>query len=229
MKVMAIGAHPDDIEIFMYGCLSACKVRGDKIINCIATDGSAGGEFKGKELAVLREQETRKALNCFGDPILLRMKDGELSQFENRQNLIDNVVKQHKPDFIITHDPFDYHPDHRELSRLVVNSAGFDCPVFFCDTLMGINFLPEYYVDITFFYESKRKAILCHNSQFPLDLLEASEIMNRYRAAQCNLPKANFVEAFRPNNTFPFADLRNILPAPPELRPFYKKSKNSMI
>ena len=41
MKILAIGAHPDDIEIFMYGCLSACKARGDDIALAVAT--SKGG------------------------------------------------------------------------------------------------------------------------------------------------------------------------------------------
>ena len=42
MKILAIGAHPDDIEIFMYGFLSVCLKRGDEIYTMIATDGSAG-------------------------------------------------------------------------------------------------------------------------------------------------------------------------------------------
>ena len=229
MKILVIGAHPDDIEIFMYGTIAACSERGDTIINCVATDGSAGGIKKGKELANLRIAETINGLNEFGKPVFLGFEDGKLSQAKNSQKIIDNLFERVNPDFIITHDPYDYHPDHRELSRLVSNGAGFDCPVFFCDTLMGINFIPEYYVDVTNFFESKRKAILCHKSQSPDKFLEASEIMNRYRAAQCNLPKNSFVEAFRANNSFPFADLRNLLPPAPILRPFYKNNKNSLI
>ena len=78
-------------------------------------------------------------------------------------------------------------------------------------------------------FSPKKKAILCHKSQSPDKFLEASEIMNRYRAAQCNLPKNSFAEAFRANNSFPFADLRNLLPPAPILRPFYKNNTNSLI
>jgi N-acetylglucosamine malate deacetylase 1 len=229
MKILVIGAHPDDIEIFMYGTIAACFERGDIIVNCVATDGSAGGVKKGKELANLRTKETINGLNEFGKPIFLGFEDGKLSQAKNSQIIIDNLFERVNPDFIITHDPCDYHPDHRELSRLVSKGAGFNCPVFFCDTLMGVNFTPDYYVDVTAFFESKRQAILCHKSQSPTKFVEAAEIMNRYRAAQCNLPNKNFVEAFRFNNSFPFADLRNLLPPAPKLRSFNKNSKHSMI
>ena len=50
MKILAVGAHPDDIEIFMYGFLSICRDRGDEIFLSIATDGSAGGKQKGSEV-----------------------------------------------------------------------------------------------------------------------------------------------------------------------------------
>ena len=42
MKILAVGAHPDDIEIFMYGLLSVCKNRGDELVLVVATEGAAG-------------------------------------------------------------------------------------------------------------------------------------------------------------------------------------------
>ena len=52
MKILAIGAHPDDIEIFMYGFLSVCLKRGDEIYTMIATDGSAGNVVEKKKFKV---------------------------------------------------------------------------------------------------------------------------------------------------------------------------------
>ncbi|RYE83506.1 MAG: PIG-L family deacetylase, partial [Hyphomicrobiales bacterium] len=43
MKLLAIGAHPDDIEIYMFGTLAAARARGDEVLLAIATDGAAGG------------------------------------------------------------------------------------------------------------------------------------------------------------------------------------------
>ena len=68
MKVLAIGAHPDDIEIFMYGIISICKDRGDKIHLAIATDGSAGNVLGFPNLSKVRKTETMKALKVFGTP-----------------------------------------------------------------------------------------------------------------------------------------------------------------
>ena len=57
----AVGAHPDDIEIFMYGfCI--CRDRGDQIFLGIATDGSAGGENKGLELSKKRKINNKSSL-----------------------------------------------------------------------------------------------------------------------------------------------------------------------
>ena len=229
MKILAIGAHPDDIEIFMYGCLSACKERGDTIVTTVVTDGSAGGVIKGSKLAYIREQEAKDGLIFFGKPIFLRLKDGELIVNEKTQRVITDLIKLEKPDFIITHDPCDYHPDHRELSRLVSNGAGFECPVFFAETLMGVNFRPEFFVDITKFIEYKKKSILSHVSQNPNKFLEAAVLLNRFRAAQCNLPANNFVETYRTSRRFPFTDIRGLLPPPPKLRPFYTNNISSMI
>ena len=47
-EILATGACPDDIEIFMFGLLSLCKFRGDEITMLVATDGSLGGKIKGK-------------------------------------------------------------------------------------------------------------------------------------------------------------------------------------
>ena len=44
MKILALGAHADDIEIFMYGLLAICKNRGDEVFTIVATDGAKGGD-----------------------------------------------------------------------------------------------------------------------------------------------------------------------------------------
>ena len=57
MKILAIGAHPDDIEIFMYGLVSIYKKEGNQIFTMIATDGSKGGSTKDDLLSKKREKE----------------------------------------------------------------------------------------------------------------------------------------------------------------------------
>ena len=64
MKILAIGAHPDDIEIFMFGFLAICKNRGDKIYAIVATDGALGGK-KTTDLIAKRAKETKRRLKAF--------------------------------------------------------------------------------------------------------------------------------------------------------------------
>lgn len=229
MKILAIGAHPDDIEIFMFGFLCTCLDRGDDIFISIATDGSLGGKYPGPMLAEERMQETSQALIKFGKPIFLNFLDGSLNTHPNAQIKITKLIHNIMPDLILTHAPEDYHPDHRALSEYVKNAAGFQCPILFSDTLMGVNFIPEYYVDITPYFRLKQEAILTHYSQNPKRFLEATKILNRFRSAQCNAPNGHYAEAYRYEKTFPFSDIRDLLPPAPKYQPYYKNLKGALI
>ena len=222
MKILAVGAHPDDIEIFMYGFLSICRDRGDQIFLGIATDGSAGGEHKGLELSKKRKNETTKALCDFSKPKFLNSQDGKLSFDKSFINKIEDLINSVHPDLIITHSVNDYHPDHRSLSKYIQNIASFEYPLLFAETMMGINFEPDIYIDITQYAKKKEKAIRCHKTQNPKRLIEIFKSMNQFRAMQCNLKNGSFVETYKLNKNYPFLDIsllipKNIYPLPFEL------------
>ena len=229
MKILAIGAHPDDLEIFFYGTLAACVARGDEVRVAVATDGAAGGSSPGNILAKKRSKETIKGLEKIGKPYLLNFSDGMLASEDDARRIITELVNEFKPDAIFTHDPEDYHPDHRALSRFVQDAAGFKCPLFFSDTLMGINFVPEFYVDITSYFKEKTDAIMAHSSQNPERFAACAKLQNRFRAGQCNAPEGNYAEAFRIFRRFPFAHAGEILPASPPFRPFYIPGSDAFI
>ena len=229
MKLLAIGAHPDDIEIFMYGFVASCKKRGDQIYMAVATDGAAGTIDKIKDLKGLRAKETIEGLKHLGKPHFLELPDGKLSINVNAKEIIENYINQVKPDLILTHSPNDYHPDHRALSLYVSQTAGFKCPVVFADTLMGVNFIPDIYVDISDVFEDKKKAISFHKSQTPEKFISAVSIWNRFRAAQCNGPELSYAEAYSFQKSFPFSDIRSFLPIGPIFRPFYCKNSGGLI
>ena len=229
MQIMAIGAHPDDLEIFMYGLLAAAAARGDNLHLVVATDGAAGGSDPGPALAKQRAAEARVGLAELGDAHLLNLPDGHLSSAPDAANTITSMIRETKPDLVITHAPEDYHPDHRALSRFVSDAAGFICPVLFCDTLMGVSFTPDYYVDITPYFTAKQNAIMAHTSQHPQRFVAATQIVNRFRAAQCNAPDGHYAEAYRIDSRFPFSDVRALLPSPPPYRPFYVPGSDALI
>ena len=79
MKILAVGAHPDDIEIFMYGLLASCLKRGDNVFLGVATDGAAGQVITNSNLKEKRASETVLGLSNIAEPTLLSLPDGELS------------------------------------------------------------------------------------------------------------------------------------------------------
>jgi len=229
LTITAIGAHPDDIEIFMYGFLAAGRDRGDQINLIVATDGAAGGDEPGPELACRRAGEARDGLQHLGVPRLLDLPDGRLAETGGAAGMVREAIASTSPDLILTHAPEDYHPDHRALSAMVADAASFRCPILFADTLMGVGFDPQFYVDITPHAAEKEAAILAHGSQQPERFARAAAIMNRFRAAQCNAPDDHRAEAWRLEKRFPFTDIRPMLPPPPPYRPFYVPSSDALI
>ncbi len=229
MKVLALGAHPDDIEIFMLGILLCYKKKKDQIFLAVATDGAAGNVLGIKDLANVRKLETQKALKDLGDPHFFNFPDGYLYLAKNATSKFKEYINSISPDLIITHSPEDYHPDHRALSYIVKEAAGFKCPILYADTLMGVNFIPEYYVEITSHFELKKNAIMKHKSQNPERFLQATILLNRFRSAQCNAPIDNYAEAFRYEKRFPFSDIRYLLPDAPKICSFYENNPEAFI
>ena len=221
MKILGIGAHPDDIEIFMFGLLTIFKERGDQVFLMIATDGALGGVNKGDSLKNKRKIEAISALENLSSPIFLDIPDGALGDHLQHKKIIKENILNIMPDLIVTHAKNDYHADHRSLSLLVSSAVSHYIPILYCDTMMGVNFNPNYYVDITDHCELKKQAILNHLSQDPERFVDLSILMNSYRAAQCNAPKGSYAEAYCFTPSFPFSDIRNILPPSPKLRTFY--------
>ncbi len=228
MRVIGFGAHPDDVEIFFFGTLAAAQAAGAEIGWVIATDGSKGGDLDPDVLRRTRRREAQHAAAVLGvTPAFLDRVDGELAGDGDAAALIEAELARLKPDLVITHAPNDYHPDHRALSRLVRDAARFLVPVVYADTLMGVAFEPTMYVDVTSHIETKRDAIRCHSSQQPERFVEMSETWTRFRAMQCNAEAGRYAECFRFEPTFPFADVRALLPPAPACRPFGRRSPTS--
>jgi LmbE family N-acetylglucosaminyl deacetylase len=229
MKILALGAHPDDIEIFMYGLASIYKKEGNEVFTMIATDGAKGGSSGGKLLSQKREKEAIAGLKKISTPIFLNISDGELGEDHEHLKIIKKNILEIMPDLIITHAQNDYHSDHRSLSFLTISAVSHYIPILHCDTLMGINFIPNYYVDITDHYEAKKEAILKHETQNPQRFVDLFELMNSYRAAQCNAPKGHYAEAYSFIPSFPFSDIKDVLPSSFKLRPFHIQNKNGFL
>lgn len=222
IQVMAVGAHPDDLEIYAFGTLAAYKAMGAELVFVIATDGAKGGTDP-VALRRARLDEARAAAALLDvEPRFLDFPDGALVCDGALVGALKATIAECRPDIVITHASNDYHGDHRALSQAVHLAASFSAPVVEMDTLNGTGFNPTFYVDTSTHGDLKRKAILCHRSQDPERFIPTSENLARHRAAECNHPEG-MAEAFSFSPRFPFADIRDLLPPAPRPRPVARR------
>ena len=234
MRVLAIGSHPDDVEIACSGTLAKCVKRGDKVIVCHASSGDLGHVIiPPDELKVIRAQEAKKAGSLAGIEVIYGGFN-DLDIYDNNKTARDKmveVIKYANPDFIITHNPDDYMPDHTAVSRLVFD-ASFTAtlpnygkrdikpaklvPIYYMDTLAGVNFVPTEFVDITDEIDLKIKMLSCHESQLVwmkehdgIDFADMVKTCSRYRGYQCG---AEYAEGFRQCQAYLKGNTKRLLP-----------------
>ncbi|MGH9340513.1 MAG: PIG-L deacetylase family protein [Acidobacteriota bacterium] len=183
LSILIIGAHPDDAE--KSGGTAAKYVQQGHTVRLVAvTNGDAGHqEMGGGPLAQRRIKESYCAGAAIGaEYIVLDNHDGELMPtLENRRQIIQ-VIREAKPDIVITHRPNDYHPDHRNTGLLVRDAAYMVTvpnvvaaiphlmknPIFvyMSDRFTQPNpFEPDWVVSIDDVIEKKIDMYHCHESQ----------------------------------------------------------------
>ena len=126
LNIIVIGAHPDDCEYHLGGTAAKFAARGDRVKFVSFTNGDAGHHrLDGAELAVRRRAEAGEAARRLGveAAVVLDNHDGDfLPTLEARHQII-RLIREWKADIVLTHRPYDYHPDHRYTSQLVQDSA----------------------------------------------------------------------------------------------------------
>jgi LmbE family N-acetylglucosaminyl deacetylase len=235
MNILAVGAHPDDVELNCAGTLARYALTGHSVTIAVFTCGNMGDlEVPPDELAATRKREATASAALIGARLLWPAVTDELVfPNETQRALMIDVLREADPDVIITHGPADYHPDHRYVSQLVFdsyfqkglphipNQARPACrfgqsQVYYMDNVGGIGFNPAEYVDITEVIETKKKMLACHVSQVkPMkelantDMIELLEVQARFRgiAATCR-----FAEGFIRLEAFQRGLTRRILP-----------------
>ena len=241
MRILAIGCHPDDVEIACAGTLAKCVKRGDTVIVCHVSTGNLGHVIiPPDELAVIRANEAKKAGGLAGiEVICAGFNDLDIyaDNKEARDKIVD-VIRYADPDVIITHNPDDYMPDHTAVSKLVFD-ASFTAtlpnytdyphvysdpkgepaklvPIYYMDTLAGVNFQPTEYVDISDVIDLKIEMLECHESQLVwmrehdgIDFADMVKTCSRYRGYQCG---ADYAEGFRPCQVYLKGTTKRLLP-----------------
>lgn len=205
MKVLVVGAHPDDVELLCAGTLGLLSRQGHDLWLAHMTVGDKGGQQPPDELARIRGEEAVSAAKILGAETYGGITgDLELYVCERHAQRITELLNAVEPDVVITHALNDYHPDHRITGHMVVDQVGarsVQPSVLYMDTVAGIDFAPEVYCDIAETVELKKEMLRCHTSQIQwmaryrhTDIEYIIEWIGAWRGLQCG---ARYAEGFR--------------------------------
>ena len=226
-RVLAITAHPDDIDFGAAGTIATWTEAGIEVSYCIVTDGDAGGfdlAFPRSEMAALRRAEQTAAAKCVGvhDVRFLGYPDGQVEATLDLRRDLARVIRQVRPDRVVASSPErDYqrigrsHPDHRAVGSATLDAVypdarnPFAFPALLAEEgleawtvpsvwIMGTA-SPDHYVDVTATFARKIAALRSHESQHQ----HPEQLEGRLRqwlggtAAAAGFPEGHLAESFR--------------------------------
>src|SRR3990170_1817225 len=187
-KVMVIVAHPDDAEFSSGGTVAKWTREGVEVLYVICTNGNKGTSdlsMTSERLAQIRRTEQMCAAQVLGvkEVIFLDYPDGELEDTPAFRGQLVRLLRQHRPDAVITMDPFrrpHFHRDHRVAGTVALDATfpyardHLFYPEHMAEGLtphkVGEAYLsgsenPDFFVDIKDSFDIKIQALLCHKSQ----------------------------------------------------------------
>jgi N-acetylglucosamine malate deacetylase 1 len=184
VDILAIGAHPDDIELSASGTLLAHAAKGYRFGLLDLTQGELGS----RGTPAKRREEAEKSAKILGATFrtTLQLKDGFFAPSGNEAMLpIIQVIRQCRPSIVLANAPTDRHPDHGRAAKLVADACFFSglIKIETTDPDTGLtqehwrpksvyhyiqdqHLTPDFVVDITPYFQQKMESILAFKSQF---------------------------------------------------------------
>ena len=206
LKVVCVGAHPDDPESGPGGTLAKFALAGHSVTIIYLTRGEAGIPGSSHDhSAAIRTDEAIAACRILGaKPVFAGQVDGASVITNEWVAKMERLIADEKPDLVFTHWPIDSHKDHQCASQLTIQAwvraqAKFELYFFeVCTGSQTMVFHPTDYVDITDVQDLKHRALYCHVSQDPAKIYTPGlpgnhAIMEEYRGMQMGVKAA---EAF---------------------------------
>ncbi|MDB4862994.1 MAG: PIG-L deacetylase family protein [Pirellulaceae bacterium] len=134
LRIVCFGAHPDDAEYKSGGTAALWAEQGHHVLLVSVTNGDIGHwQMSGGELAKRRTAESAECAKRLGaHSKVLDIHDGELLPTLENRKTICRIIRQWNADIVISHRPWDYHPDHRYTGILVQDAAFMVTVPFFC-------------------------------------------------------------------------------------------------
>jgi bacillithiol biosynthesis deacetylase BshB1 len=181
LDIIAIGVHPDDVELGCSGTIMRHIQLGCKVGIVDLTRGELGT----RGTAEIRDKEAQDAAKIIGVSIRdnLGFRDGFFKNDEEHQLKLIQIIRKYQPDIVITNAPTDRHPDHGRASQLTLDAAFLSGLPKIVTKLNGKNQIswqpkavyhyiqaqyhePDFVIDISKFHERKLEAILAYKTQF---------------------------------------------------------------
>ena len=201
MNILAIGAHPDDVEFGCGGTLIKYARKGARIDLLVMTDGARGGSAR-----------TRRAEQLLAAKVLgVRRvhwggyRDTLLPSVRRLIDCMERVLRVVRPDFIFVNYPEDTHQDHRQVARAAVSSTRYARNVLFYEGPTTVNFTPTVFIDIAEEVGPKIEALRKHRSQVTKTRIEGTAICEiaeasaHFRGVQA---RVRWAEGFSPLRLF---------------------------
>ena len=190
-RVLAIHAHPDDIEIQCAGTLALLKDAGCEVDIITMTPGDKGSaELSGPEISRIRRSEGKAAADLLGVPYTcLEFRDLSICFDQPSRQRVAEALRKTQPNIVITAPPIDYMPDH-EVTCQLVRDACFNAAVpnyltdqvdpapllskiphlYYVGSVEGVDWYgnpiePQFIIDVTPKFELKQNMLACHASQ----------------------------------------------------------------
>ncbi len=159
--VLAIGAHPDDVEIGVGGILAAHRAAGNRVVVLTLSRGARGGD------ADDRQHESLAAAELLGARLFMEdLEDTQISAADPTVGIIERVVAEVRPDIVYTHSAHERHQDHRAVhAATLVAARSVRTVCCYQSPSATIDFRPTRFVPIDGFTDAKLALIRCFESQ----------------------------------------------------------------
>lgn len=178
MKILGIGAHPDDLEFGCGGTFSKLSAKGHKIHMLVMTQGGVGGDPRERKDEQERAARQLKARLYWGG-----FSDTGLAPARELISVIEKIIAAVKPDLVLAHYGADTHQDHRSVSAAAETAARYSRNLLFYEGPTTMDFLPGIFVDIGGEINKKVALLKCHRSQVYKTRVKDLSIVESAKAA----------------------------------------------
>jgi len=196
-RVLAVGAHPDDIELGCGATLLAHSAAGDAVTMLVMTGGENG---PGDDTVVIgRRAEQEQAARTLGARLLWGgLRDCTLTPDATTVAVVERALQLTDAEIVYVHAPDDSHQDHRATAAAALSAARRLSRVLHYQSPSTLTFSPTTFVDVTAHLSGKLAALGAHASQVEMSAMvepDAVVASARHWGAQARI---GYAEAFAP-------------------------------